>query len=170
MPFRPDGSLISKLGNIMTGYGPGSSPPNAQTMPPQRQAAVGGIGGATPPTAGLPGSMPPSTPPPQPTPTPMAGPRPSGQPGQSTTFAPKTAMVRPDFFIPETPGLLLGGMGVRAHAHGVDPALLRAAIQSKLERIRQPKKQKEAEIEKVSKKRKSMGPAAGGYTIGPIEL
>lgn len=165
MPFRPEGSLISKLGNVMTGYGPGSSPPNAQTMPPQRQAAVGGVGGATPPTAGLPGSMPPSTPPPQPTPTPMAGPRPSGQPGQTMTFTPKTAMVRPDFFIPGMPSPLLGGMGVRARISGVDPGMLRAAIQSKLNRSisQQPKKRKEAEIEKVSKKRKSYGP--GGRWI-----
>lgn len=165
MPFRSEGSLLSKLGNVMTGYGPGSSPPNAQTMPPQQQASVGGVGGRTQPTAGMPGSMPPSMPPPQPTPAPMAGPKPSGQPGQSTTFAPKTAMIRPDFLIPGAANPLLGGMGVRAAVHGVDPNILRSVIQSKLSQslAPQPKKQKEAEIEKVSKKRKSYGP--GGRWI-----
>jgi hypothetical protein len=74
-------------------------------------------------------------------------------------------MVRPDFLIPGAANPLLGGMGVRAAAHGVDPNILRSVIQSKLSRsmASQPKKQKEAEIEKVSKKRKSFGP--GGRWI-----
>ena len=161
MPFKSECSLISKLGNVMTGYGPGSSPPNAQTMPPQQQANTGGVGGRTQPTAGTPGSMPPSMPPPQPTPAPMAGPKPSGQPGQSTTFTPKVAMARPDFMMPLAASPLLGGLGAKASVRGVNPDVLKSLIQMRLSQANAPQgPSKQATIEKTG------GVGRGSYGPG----
>lgn len=175
MPFKSEADrLRAKIANMMPGPppppaagGPGSSQPNPQTMSAQQQAASGGVGGLTVPTAGNAGTtpMPNVTPAPAPqlSPTPVLGGK-SGNPGASTTFSPsKMGMTRPEFMIPKIASdppqrqrpPMLGGFGIHAGMYGVDPHTLREAIAHKMRKTKN-RLSKKSEITKTANEFKEL--------------